>query len=166
MANPNYEEVSTGNAGHAEAVEIVFNPNIITYESLLDIFFKTHDPTTINQQGADTGAQYRSIVFYSNEDQKNAAESGITKAQKNYKDLIVTLILPLEKFWKAEDYHQDYYNNNKEANYCKAVIDPKIKKLFKEFPTAVSLQTTQAPLQLTTGFLFPIPKTHQLSHYS
>jgi peptide-methionine (S)-S-oxide reductase len=134
MENPSYEDVSTGNTGHAESIQIIFNPKVVSYDTLLDIFFATHDPTTINSQGHDVGAQYRSIIFYVDEKQKSSAEEAVTRAQQNHKDLIVTLILPLEKFYEAEDYHKNYYNAHKDAAYCNAVIDPKIKKLFKEFP--------------------------------
>lgn len=132
--SPSYEDVGTGNTGHAEAVQIIFDPEFITFDTLLDVFFATHDPTTINRQGNDEGAQYRSIIFYADEKQKSAAEDAFDRAQANNESLIVTLLLPLEKFYEAEENHKDYFNNHKEAGYCKAVIDPKIKKLFKDFP--------------------------------
>lgn len=133
--NPSYEDVSTGNSGHAESVKIIFNPDEVSYNTLLDIFFATHDPTTINKQGNDEGAQYRSVVFYDGDNQKEKAEKAVARAQENYKNMIVTLLLPLKSFHEAEHNHHNYYNENKDKNpYCKVVIDPKIKKLLQKFP--------------------------------
>lgn len=134
--NPSYEQVSAHSTHHAEAIQIEFDPTEISYDDLLYVFFGTHDPTTMNQQGADVGEQYRSAIFYHSEEQKKKAEEAIKKYQKNYKDKIVTGVVPFKNFFEAEDYHQDYYEKNKSAGYCRAVIDPKIKKLqenFKEY---------------------------------
>lgn len=133
--DPTYEEVSADNTGHAEAIQIQFDPNIVSYEDLLEVFFKLHDPTTLNRQGNDVGSQYRSAIFYHSEKQKNIAErikSEIDES-KIHKDKVVTEITPFSKFYKAEDYHKNYYNQNRGAIYCKLVIDPKIEKLTKEF---------------------------------
>jgi peptide-methionine (S)-S-oxide reductase len=139
-ANPTYEEVSSGDTGHAEAIQIKFDPSIITYEQLLEIFFKLHDPTTSNQQGADIGEQYRSAVFYHSDAQKEATEKVIEQFEKEkiYDDPIVTEVTPFSNFYEAEDYHQDYYNQNRSSNsYCRIVIDPKIQKLYKDFKDQV-----------------------------
>lgn len=130
--NPTYEDVCTGQTGHAEVTQIVFDPQKVSYEKLLDYFWDAHDPTTLNRQGADVGTQYRSIILYNNEAQKLAAEKSKAEAQKNFKDPIVTQIVPLTKFYKAEDYHQDYYNNNSNAPYCQVVIRPKLHKFEKK----------------------------------
>ena len=131
----NYEQVSSNNTGHAESIQIKFDPKVISFEQLLEIFFKTHDPTTLNQQGNDVGSQYRSGIFYHNDDQKRIAEKLIEKLNKSnlYENKIITEITSLKNFFEAEDYHKDYYDKNKEAGYCKVVIDPKITKLHKEF---------------------------------
>ncbi|MEK7497757.1 MAG: peptide-methionine (S)-S-oxide reductase MsrA [Patescibacteria group bacterium] len=126
--DPSYEEVSSGTTGHAEANQITFDPKIISYKNLLEIFFKLHDPTTINRQGSDIGEQYRSAIFYHSDEQKKTAEFLKSKIPG-----VVTEILPSGKFYIAEAYHQDYYNQNNSAPYCKLVIDPKIQKLYKEF---------------------------------
>ncbi len=126
---PTYEEVCTGTTGHAEVVQVAFDPSMISYEEILDIFWQAHDPTTLNRQGADAGTQYRSIILYSDDVQKAAAEKSRDKAQQKLRDPIVTEITPLEKFYKAEGYHQNYYNTNTSAGYCRAVISPKLKKL-------------------------------------
>ena len=127
--NPSYKEVCTGRTGHAEVAEITFDPKKISYEKLLDVFWIAHDPTTLNRQGADHGTQYRSVIFYHDEKQKLAAEKSLKEAQKNFNDPIVTEIKPLEKFYVAEDYHQDYFRNNEDAPYCQFVIKPKLEKL-------------------------------------
>lgn len=132
MDNPSYEKVSSGATGHTEAIQIIFNPKIISYEDLLYIFFRTHDPTTMNRQGADVGTQYRSVIFYNNDNQKNQAEKAKDEAQKIYEDPIVTEIVPYKSFYKAEDYHQNYYANNPQKTYCKLIIDPKIIKLQRD----------------------------------
>lgn len=131
--NPTYEKLHSQNTGYAEAVQIVFDPAIISYQKLLEVFFHLHDPTTLNKQGNDIGEEYRSIIFYNSEKQKRLAQSSKEEAQKMYKDLIVTAIEPYKNFYKAEPHHQNYYDRNKDAPYCRFVIDPKIKKLYKEF---------------------------------
>jgi peptide-methionine (S)-S-oxide reductase len=127
--NPTYEEVCSGETGHAEVVQVAFDPSLISYDEILDIFWQAHDPTTMNRQGPDTGTQYRSVIFHSNEAQRQAAEKSKMKAQAKYRDPIVTELRPLDKFWKAEEYHQNYYNSHQSAGYCRVVISPKLKKL-------------------------------------
>ena len=130
---PSYEQISHGDTGHAESIQITYNPKIISYEDLLYIFFRVHDPTTADRQGADVGPQYRSMIFYADEAQRKDAYNALKEAQKLYKNPIVTEIVPLKNFNPAEDYHQDYYESNPNKVYCKLVIDPKINKLRKEF---------------------------------
>lgn len=127
--NPTYEEVCTGLTGHAEVAQITFDPSKVSYERLLEIFWQAHDPTTLNRQGNDVGTQYRSVIFYHNEKQKLAAEKSLREAQKLFDKPIVTEIKPLTKFYLAEDYHHNYYNNNTFQPYCQFVIKPKLKKL-------------------------------------
>ncbi|MCS5640694.1 MAG: peptide-methionine (S)-S-oxide reductase MsrA [Candidatus Marinimicrobia bacterium] len=129
--NPTYQEVCAGETGHAEVIQIEFQPGKITYKELLEIFWQAHDPTTLNRQGADVGTQYRSIIITHNEDQKIMADSSKILWDKYdlYKDSIITEIVTQKKFYPAEKYHQDYYQNNKLAGYCRLVISPKIKKL-------------------------------------
>ena len=134
--NPNYKEVCSGNTGHAEVIQIDFDPQKITYEKLLEIFWEAHDPTTMNRQGADAGTQYRSIILYHNEAQKQAAEKSKEQAQWRFPRPIVTEIVPLKRFYKAEDYHQDYYRNNSERQYCRFVIRPKVEKFEKKLKDA------------------------------
>ncbi len=132
--NPNYEEVSSGNTGHAEAVQITYDPNIISYQKLVEVFFALHDPTTENRQGNDVGEQYRSVIFYHSETQKEIAEKEMRIFEDKYEDPIVTEITPFKEFFRAEDYHQDYYEQNRNSNpYCRLIIDPKITKLYKDF---------------------------------
>jgi peptide-methionine (S)-S-oxide reductase len=130
--NPTYEQVCTETTGHAEVTQIEFDPAKISYAQLLDVFWQAHDPTTLNRQGADEGTSYRSIVLYRDEQQKAIAEKSRTAAQKHFKHPIVTEIVPLTKFYRAEDYHQEYYDNNASAPYCQVVIAPKLHKLEKE----------------------------------
>jgi peptide-methionine (S)-S-oxide reductase len=130
--NPTYKEVCTGQTGHAEVTQIEFDPQKISYEKLLGYFWDAHDPTTLNRQGADVGTQYRSVILYNSEAQKVAAEKSKAEAQKNFKSPIVTEIAPLQKFYKAEDYHQNYYNDNPDAGYCQVVIRPKVEKFEKK----------------------------------
>lgn len=140
ISKPSYEQVSTGQTGHAEAIQIRFDPKIISYEHLLDIFWATHDPTTLNKQGADVGNQYRSSIFYHNSEQKRVAEESKSKMEKSGKlnSNIVTEIVPFEKFYTAEEYHQDFYDTYKDANpYCSIVVDPKVKKLLEQFNSDV-----------------------------
>jgi peptide-methionine (S)-S-oxide reductase len=133
--NPDYESVLTGNTGHAESVMLIYDPGIITYEKLLDIFWHIHDPTTLNRQGADVGTQYRSAIFYHHTRQKKAAEESKNMLTKSgsYPDEIVTEIVPFSGFTKAEDYHRDYYEKNTANPYCRVVIDPKIRKLMETY---------------------------------
>ncbi len=133
--HPTYEQVSSGQSGHAEVIEIKYNPAEVSYETLLDVFFATHDPTTLNRQGMDFGSQYRSIVLYASPEQKQTAENYIQKltADKVFEKPIVTEIKPLDKFYEAEAYHQQYYRNNPNKPYCMVVISPKVAKLRKKF---------------------------------
>jgi peptide methionine sulfoxide reductase msrA/msrB len=126
--NPSYREVCDGSTGHAEVVEVTYRPDEISFEDLLRIHLSTHNPTTLNKQGADRGSQYRSIIFYRTDEEKQAALKVIDEMQKSYPDKIVTHLEKFEHFYKAENYHQDYYNRNQEAGYCQAVIDPKLAK--------------------------------------
>ena len=128
-ANPSYAQVTTGATGHAEAVKIGFDPEVVSYSEILEVFWKSHDPTTLNKQGADTGTQYRSAIFYSGDDQKKAAEESLNASQRAFDGKIVTEIAPLGEFYVAEEYHQDYYDLNPNAGYCRYVIEPKLKKL-------------------------------------
>jgi len=134
--NPTYEQVCTGTTGHAEVIQLTFDPSVITFGQILTVFFHVHDPTTLNRQGADAGSQYRSVIFYNSPAQKETAEKVIADitASKLWDDPVVTEISALGDYYKAEDYHQDYYNNNPEKSYCSFVIAPKIKKFYKEFP--------------------------------
>src|ERR1017187_23024 len=127
--NPTYREVCTETTGHAEVTEIEFDPAKISYAKLLDVFWQAHDPTTLNRQGADEGTSYRSIILYRDEKQKMLAEKSKLEAQKDFRNPIVTEIAPLKKFYKAEDYHQQYYDNNSSQGYCQVVIAPKLAKL-------------------------------------
>ncbi|HQR73948.1 MAG TPA: peptide-methionine (S)-S-oxide reductase MsrA [Sulfurovum sp.] len=131
--NPSYRDICTGETGHAEVIKITYNEDIITADTLLDIFFATHNPTTLNQQGADRGTQYRSTILYTDEETKEAAEGAIEAAQKEYDQPIVTTIEPLKSYYKAENYHQDYYRLNQTQGYCMAVIPPKLAKLRAKF---------------------------------
>lgn len=126
--NPTYKEVCGGNSGHAEVVQIKFDPKIVSYEKLLEIFWQIHDPTTLNRQGNDVGTQYRSVIYYENEEQKNIAIKSRDLAQKKFSAKIVTQIEPLGKFYKAEDYHQNYFKNNPNQGYCQFVVAPKVQK--------------------------------------
>ena len=127
--NPTYEEIGTGKTGHAEVVRITYDPAKISYEKIIDLFWEAHDPTTLNRQGADTGPQYRSIILTENADQVRIANESKTRAQTKSKSPIVTEIVPLTKFYPAEDYHQDFYRENPMHPYNQAVIRPKLKKL-------------------------------------
>ena len=129
VPNPSYQQVCTGMTGHAEVSQITFDPDVLSFEDLLKVFFTVHDPTTLNRQGADVGTQYRSAIFFQSEKQKLAAEKSKVEAQKEYSNPIVTQIQPLSVFYKAEDYHQDYFDNNQNAPYCTMVIRPKLNKL-------------------------------------
>ena len=135
IANPTYEEVCEGTTGHAECTQITFDPSIISYDELLEIFWKTHDPTTLNKQGKDVGTQYRSVIFYHNNEQKQKAEYYKQKLtdEKIWDKPIVTEITKFEKFYPAENYHQEYYENNPNQGYCVYVITPKVEKFEKIF---------------------------------
>jgi peptide-methionine (S)-S-oxide reductase len=133
VANPTYKQVCEETTGHAEVVQLEFDPSEVTYDKLMEVFWAAHDPTTLNRQGHDVGTQYRSIVLFENEKQKAAAEKSKTTAQKDFKDPIVTEIVPLKQFYVAEDYHQNYYNQNGDKNpYCQVVIRPKLTKLLSK----------------------------------
>lgn len=127
--NPTYQDVLTGTTGHAEVAQITYDPSKISYKQLLEVFWEAHDPTTLNRQGPDVGTQYRSMIFYHDEKQKEAAEKSKTQAAKNFRDPVVTEVQPLTHFYEAENYHQDYYRNNPNAPYCLIVIKPKLEKL-------------------------------------
>lgn len=133
--NPTYSEICTGTTGHAEAIQITFDPSEVGFEDLLEVFFGTHDPTTLNRQGADVGTQYRSAIFYHSEDQMKKAQNYITliAKEKLYDREIVTKVSPATKFYAAEDYHQNYYNQNASQGYCQMVIAPKLEKLRKYY---------------------------------
>ncbi len=135
VANPTYEEVCSKTSGHVEVARIVYDSSKISFDELLEVFWKTHDPTTIDQQGADKGPQYRSVVFYHNDEQKQKAEyyKKQLDASKAYDAPIVTTIEPLKNFYGAENYHQNYYNDNPDAGYCRFVIQPKVEKFEKVF---------------------------------
>ncbi len=134
IKNPSYREICTGTTGHAEVIQITYNPTIISYTELLEVLFTTHDPTTLNQQGADRGTQYRSVIFYHDNEQKNIAIQSLkTIAAPLYDKPIVTEVSAVSEFYVAEQYHQDYYNRNGYAPYCRIVISPKISKLREKF---------------------------------
>ena len=135
VVNPSYEEVCSGKTGHAEVTQITFDPEVISYDELLEVFWKTHDPTTLNRQGNDAGTQYRSAIFYHNEEQKNLAEKYKKELDQSgaWDNPIVTEISPIKNFFSAEDYHQDYYENNSNQGYCAFVIAPKLEKFKKVF---------------------------------
>lgn len=139
VENPTYEQVCTGRTGHAEAIQIEFDPKLIPFEKLLEIFFYTHNPTTPNQQGNDIGPQYRSVVFYHSADQRTDAENFISKMteEKVYDRPIVTKVEPFTNFYEAEDYHKNYFDRNREAPYCDITISPKIHKLLEKFGNEV-----------------------------
>ncbi len=129
VAEPTYEAVCTGRTGHAEVIQVEFDPAVVSYEKVLEVFFEAHDPTTLNRQGADQGSQYRSVIFYHDEAQHIAAGRAKLATQAHYADSIVTEIVPLTKFYPAEKYHQDFFKNNPTQGYCTFVIPPKLKKL-------------------------------------
>ena len=135
VANPSYEQVCTGTTGHAEVVQITFDPQVVSFDDLLHVFFTIHDPTTPNRQGVDVGTQYRSAIFYHTPDQKAAAERVIAELQREHvwDDPIVTELKPFEAFYPAEEYHRDYYRRNPNQGYCSAVIAPKVAKVRKLF---------------------------------
>lgn len=134
--NPTYQQVVTGKTGHAEVARVNFDPDTISYKELLEVFWHTHDPTTLNRQGADVGTQYRSVIFYHDEEQKEIAGQSLKKTDESdlWDDPIVTEISEISNYSVAEDYHQNYFNNNSNAGYCSVVIAPKIAKFKKDFP--------------------------------
>ena len=142
VKNPSYKEVCTGNTGHAEVIRLTYDPKVISYRELLDVFFSTHDPTTLNRQGADVGTQYRSAIFYHNEEQKAEAEKVVADLEKEkvFDNKIVTEITAINNYSVAENYHQDYYNNNKNQGYCRMVINPKIEKFTKKYKSKLKKQ--------------------------
>jgi methionine-S-sulfoxide reductase len=135
MENPSYEKVSGGKTGHAEVIRVTYDPMVISYEDLLTVFFGSHDPTTPNRQGADFGEQYRSVIFYNDETEKQTAEKIIKEVDESLKDgtRVVTQLVPFTAFYIAESYHQDYFKSNTSAPYCQLVIEPKIEKVRKRF---------------------------------
>ena len=135
VANPTYEEVCAGTTGHAECLQVVYDPSVISFDELLEVFFQSHDPTTLNRQGNDVGTQYRSAIFYHDEEQKTKAEHYKAELDRNgaYDNPIVTEIVPFKAFYPAEDYHQNYYNSNGSQPYCYLVIRPKLEKFEKAF---------------------------------
>lgn len=137
--NPSYEEVCSGTTGHAEAIQIEFDPTIISFDKILEVFWHLHDPTTPNQQGNDIGTQYRSAIFYHSEKQKEIAEKIKRNIEdsKIYTNPVITEIVPFTNFYKAENYHKDYYDKNKSASYCQVIIDPKIQKLMSNYKKEV-----------------------------
>ena len=130
--NPTYKEVCTGETGHAEVIQIEFDPQVVSYEKILETFWEAHDPTTLNRQGNDSGTQYRSIILYNSEAQRLAAEKSKAEAQKHFKRPVVTEIVALKKFYRAEGYHQNYYRSNPNQPYCQIVIQPKVEKFEKK----------------------------------
>ncbi|SMO84397.1 peptide-methionine (S)-S-oxide reductase [Gracilimonas mengyeensis] len=135
VEDPTYREVTSGRTGHAEVARIHYDPDVISYEELLEVLWHTHNPTTLNRQGNDVGPQYRSVIFYHNKEQKEIAEKSLKKTDESdlWDDPIVTKIQPLENYYTAENYHQNYFENNPNAGYCSIVIAPKVKKFKKEF---------------------------------
>ncbi|MGE0589793.1 MAG: peptide-methionine (S)-S-oxide reductase MsrA [Cyclobacteriaceae bacterium] len=135
VKNPSYREICTGTTGHAEVTQITYDPSVVTYEELLEVFWNTHDPTTLNRQGADVGTQYRSVIFYKTDDERKVAEDYKKQLDESgiFKSSIVTEISPLTNFYPAEDYHQNYYELNPNQGYCQYVIRPKVEKFKKQF---------------------------------
>jgi peptide-methionine (S)-S-oxide reductase len=131
-ANPTYYDVCTGHTGHAEVVQVTFDPDLVTYREIVDLFFVIHDPTTLNRQGPDSGTQYRSAVYYHDEDQRNQAEASLVAAQTLWSQPIVTEIEAMPEFYRAENYHQEYFRMNPGQGYCQAIIAPKVAKFRKE----------------------------------
>jgi peptide-methionine (S)-S-oxide reductase len=139
IVNPSYEQVSSGTTGHAEVIRVTYDPTIISYDDLLTVFFGSHDPTTPNRQGNDIGEQYRSVIFYTDEDERKAAERILNSVQESLTggERVVTQIVPLKDFFPAEEYHKDYFVNNASAPYCQLIIEPKIEKVRKRFAELV-----------------------------
>lgn len=143
LPNPDYRTVCKGASGHAEVCQIAYDPQIISYSDLLELFFHTHDPTTLNRQGGDVGSQYRSAIFYCNEDQNSLAKKKIEQLERSklFRDPIVTEVKPLAEFYPAEDYHQNWFKNNPTQPYCSSVIRPKLEKFWRQFPHKTSRQS-------------------------
>lgn len=141
--DPSYREVCSGTTGHAEVVQVQFNPEVIDYAELLEVFFSVHDPTTLNRQGPDVGSQYRSIILYHTKEQKEVADAVIEELEDSdtYDDPIVTEVVPIEEFFEAEAYHHDYYEKNPNAAYCRVNIKPKLEKLAAKFSGETSIET-------------------------
>lgn len=139
LLNPTYQQVCDGSTGHAEALEVVFDPDVISFGTILDVFFATHDPTTLNRQGNDVGTQYRSGIYYQGQAQKETAEAKIRQLTDDhvFAKPIVTEVTPFTQFYPAEANHRDFYDQNREYGYCRLVIDPKIKKLYKDFSAQI-----------------------------
>ena len=145
VADPTYKQVCSGTTGHAEAIRVTFDPEIISYAEILDVFMGTHDPTQLNRQGNDVGTQYRSAIFPQNEEQERKAREAIARANITHHESVVTTIEPQGEWWPAEDYHQDYWAGEGQRNpYCLAVIPPKLQKLRKSFQARVKSATAQA----------------------
>lgn len=138
VLNPSYEQICTGKTGHAEAVKVVYDESVLKLSDLLEIFFATHVPTTLNRQGADVGTQYRSAIFFTTPSQEEVAKEAISEAQKNLNDSIVTEIVAATEFFPAEEYHKEYYFRNSRQSYCTLVISPKLDKLRKDFSDKLS----------------------------
>ena len=143
--NPSYEEVCTGKTGHAEVIQIEYDPKQVSYEKILETFWEAHDPTTLNRQGHDAGTQYRSIILYNSPTQKAAAERSKAEAQKQFSSPVVTEIVPLTKFYKAEEHHQDFYRSHPEQRYCRAIIRPKLEKFEKKLKEKSLGEKSQIP---------------------
>lgn len=156
VENPTYKQVTTGTTGHAEVVQIQYDPEEVSYEEVLEVFFGTHDPTTKNRQGNDVGPQYRSIILYHNEEQRAIAEAVKARldSSRKWKNPIVTEIVPFTKFYPAEDYHQNYYRSNPRQGYCRYIISPKLDKLKRDFTLKLTIQNLQPFLDF-----FPIDMT-------
>ena len=150
VENPTYQQVCTGASGHAEVIQISYDPSRISYETILKTFWEVHDPTTLNQQGADIGTQYRSVIMFHDAAQKAIAEKSKIEAQKQFTRPIVTEIVPFDKFYAAEGYHQDYYKNNPMQGYCRAVIRPKVEKFEKKMKEKPASARMMAEMQATT----------------
>lgn len=140
IVNPSYERVSMGDSGHAEVIRVTYDPSLVSYEDLLTVFFGSHDPTTPNQQGNDVGEQYRSVIFYTDTDEKETAKRIIKDVDESLTDgtRVVTQVVPLEEFFPAEDYHKDYFHKNTSAPYCQLVIEPKVEKVRERFAELVN----------------------------
>lgn len=133
VADPTYRQVCNGNTGHAEVVQVTFDPAVVSYRQLLEVFFAIHDPTTLNRQGADVGTQYRSVIFYHSDEQKQTAEQVMAATAGKWNQPLVTQVVPLERFYPAEEYHQGYFRANPGQGYCQMVVRPKVVKFYQQF---------------------------------